>query len=256
MEENGRRVGGVTAGSPALPDHFVAGAYLTHGAPQKPGADVTLLYDGGARYRSFTNANRTTLDARVRAPLPAGLRLELEGAAQSGAQSFVSASGVESGQRVRAWLLGARLARSVRRAALTLGIDALSGDDTPNDDRYTGFSTMFGTNHPFYGLMDVITDPAATTKERGLRDAFATIAVSVAPAFTPRAELHRFTLASGGDRALGIEADLVAPFRLTANTGIELGYSLLRNGSAAPVLALGDRNTTKRWLYAQLRAGF
>jgi hypothetical protein len=256
MEENGRRFGGATAGSPALPDHFVAGAYLTRGAPQKPGADVTLLYDGGARYRSFTNANRTTFDARVRAPLPAGLRLELEGAAQGGTQSFVSATNVESGQRVRAWLLGARVARSVQRTAFTLGIDALSGDDTPNDDRYTAFSTMFFTNHPFYGLMDVIADPAATTKERGLRDAFGTIAVTVAPTFAPRAELHRFALASGDDHALGLEADLVAPIRLPANTSIELGVSLFRNGSAAPALGLGDSGTTKRWLYAQIRAGF
>ena len=66
---------------------------------RSPVLDVTLLYDGGARYRSFTNADRTTLDARVRAPLPAGLRLELEGAGQTGTQSFVAASGAESGQQ-------------------------------------------------------------------------------------------------------------------------------------------------------------
>lgn len=256
MEENGRRFGGVAAGTPSLPDHFVAAAHVTRGAPQKSGADVTLLYDGGARYRSFTNADRATIDARVRGAMPAGLRLELEGAAQSGVQSFVSTSGVASGQRVRAWLLGARLARNVQRTTLTLGLDALSGDDTPNDDRYTAFSTMFATNHPYYGLMDVVGDPAATTKERGLRDAFGTIALAVTPTFAPRAELHRFTLATGADRAMGSEMDLVAPIRLPANTNIELGLSLFHNGSAAPALALGDAGTTKRWLYAQLRAGF
>ncbi|HEX7941338.1 MAG TPA: alginate export family protein, partial [Gemmatimonadaceae bacterium] len=256
MEENGRRFGGVTAGSPTLPDHFVAGAYLTRGAPQKTGADVTLLYDGGAQYRSFANADRATLDARLRAAIPAGLRLELEGAAQSGTQSVVAAGGVQSGQRVRAWLLGARLARSVRRAVLTVGLDALSGDATPNDGEYTAFSTMFATNHPYYGLMDVIGDPAATTKERGLRDAFGAVALNVTPAFVPRLELHRFTLATGNDRALGLESDLVAPIKLPANTSLELGLSFFRNGTAAPSLSLGDPGTTKRWLYAQLRAGF
>jgi hypothetical protein len=256
MEENGRRFGGVAAGTPTLPDHFVAGAYLTRGAAQKPGVDVTLLYDGGAQYRSFANADRTTLDARVRAAIPAGLRLELEGAAQTGTQSFVAAGGTQSGQHVRAWLLGARLARTLHRAALTLGVDALSGDATPNDGEYTAFSTMFATNHPFYGLMDVIGDPAATTKERGLRDAFASLALNVVPSFAPRVELHRFTLATGNDRALGLESDLVAPIRLPANTSLELGFSLFRNGTAASALALGDPGTTKRWFYAQLRAGF
>jgi hypothetical protein len=256
MEENGRRFGGVAAGAPTLPDHFVAGASLTRGAPQKLGVDVTLLYDGGAQYRSFANADRTTLDARLRAPIPAGLRLELEGAAQTGTQSFVDASGIASGQSVRAWLLGARLARNVSRAALTLGIDALSGDAAPKDGRYTAFSTMFATNHPYYGLIDVIADPAATTKERGLHDAFGSVAVNVSSAFAPRLELHRFTLAAGADRALGLESDLVAPIKLPANTSLELGLSLFRNGTAAPAVALGDPGTTRRWLYAQLRAGF
>jgi len=256
MEENGRRFGGIASGAPTLPDHFVAGAYLTRGAPQKPGVDVTLLYDGGAQYRTFANADRATLDARLRAALPAGLRLELEGAAQTGTQALVDTAGKQSGQSVRAWLLGARLARTVNRAVVTLGADALSGDAAPKDSRYTAFSTMFATNHPFYGLMDVIGDPAATTKERGLHDAFATVALSVTPTFAPRVELHRFTLATGNDRALGVESDLVAPVKLPANTTLDLGLSLFRNGTAAPALALGAPGTMKRWLYVQLRAGF
>ena len=235
MEENGRRFGGAATGAPALPDHFVAGAYLTRGAPQKPGPDVTLLYDGGARYRSFTNADRTTLDARVRAPLPIGLRLELEGAGQTGTQSFVAASGAESGQQVRAWLLGARLARSVQWAALTLGLDALSGDATPNDDRYTAFSTMFATNHPFYGLMDVIGDPAATTKERGLRDAFATVAVirhaDVRSARRAASLLagHRRPTARWARRQTSSLRSSFPPTRSWS-----LATALFRNGSAAP----------------------
>ncbi|HEX7979445.1 MAG TPA: alginate export family protein, partial [Gemmatimonadaceae bacterium] len=228
----------------------------TRGAPQKPGVDVTLLYDDGAQYRSFANADRTTLDARVRAPILAGFRLELEGAAQTGTQAFVDTASKQSGQSVRAWLLGARLARTVNRAVVTLGVDALSGDAAPKDGRYTAFSTMFATNHPFYGLMDVIADPAATTKEHGLRDAFGTVGVNVTSSFAPRVELHRFTLATGTDRALGFESDLVAPIKLPANTSLELGLSLFRNGTAAPSVALGDAGTTKRWLYAQLRAGF
>ena len=81
----------------------------------------------------------------------------------------------------------------VALAGLHMG-EILDRDELPL--RYTAFSTMFGTNHPYYGLMDVIGDPAATTKERGLRDGFGTIALSLAPTFVPRAEFHRFTLAT------------------------------------------------------------
>jgi hypothetical protein len=255
MEENGRRFGGATTGA-AAPDHVVLGAHASRGASGKPGADLTLLYDGGASYRSYADAHRTTADARVRALLPLSLRLELEGALQTGAQSYVPATGAPTSQSVRAWLTGARVARAIGRGLATAGMDLLSGDDSPTDTRYSAFSTMFGTNHPFYGLLDVIGDPAATTKERGLRDAFVTAAHPATSWLAPRAELHRFTLASGSERRLGVEADLVAPIRLAAGTTLELGYALFRAGAAAAPLGLGVDGSYRKWGYAQLRAGF
>jgi Alginate export len=256
MEENGRRFGGATTPGAAAPDHLILGAYASHGAAGKPGADVTVLYDGGARYRSYANSHRTTADARVRAPLPFAFRIELEGALQTGAQSYVPATGTPTAQSVRAWLAGARVARAVGRGTATAGVDLLSGDDSPTDARYSAFGTMFGTNHPFYGLLDVIGDPAATTKERGLRDAFVTATHPATSWLAPRAELHRFTLATGAQRRLGVEADLVVPIRLAAGTTLELGYALFRAGPAAEPLGLGVDRSYRKWGYAQLRAGF
>jgi hypothetical protein len=256
MEENGRRFGGAVPTAAPAPDHVVLGAYASRGAPAKPGADVTLLYDGGASYRSFADAHRTTADARVRAPLPLAFRLELEGAVQTGAQSYVPVTGAPIVQSVRAWLAGARVGHAIGRGTATAGIDLLSGDESPTDGRYSAFGTMFGTNHPFYGLLDVIGDPAATTKERGLRDLFATAAHPVTSWLAPRAELHRFTLAAGAERRLGVEADLVAPIRLAAGTTLELGYALFRAGPAAEPLGLGADRSYRKWGYAQLRAGF
>jgi len=257
MEENGRRFGAPTTGGVAAPDHLVLGAYASRGAAGKPGADVTVLYDGGARYRSYADAHRTTADARVRASLPLAFRIELEGALQTGAQSYVpSSTGSTSAQSVRAWLAAARVTRAIGRGVATAGVDMLSGDDSPTDARYSAFGTMFGTNHPFYGLLDVIGDPAATTKERGLRDLFVHAAHPVASWLAPRAELHRFSLATGTERRLGVEADLVAPFRLAAGTTLELGYALFRAGPAAESVGLGSDRSYRRWGYAQLRAGF
>jgi hypothetical protein len=256
LEENGRRFGGAAPGASPGPDHVVLGAYASTGAPARPGADVTVLYDGGALYRSYTDAHRTTADARVRIPLPLAIRVELEGAVQTGAQSYLPATGSPTAQSVRAWLAGARATHAIARGTATAGVDLLSGDDTPADGRYSAFSTMFGTNHPFYGLLDLIGDPAATTKERGLRDLFLTAAHPVTTWLAPRAELHRFTLATGAERRLGTEADLVAPVRLAAGTTLELGYAVFRAGAAAEQLGLGTDRSYRKWGYLQLRAGF
>ncbi|HET9797741.1 MAG TPA: hypothetical protein VFP90_07130, partial [Gemmatimonadaceae bacterium] len=214
------------------------------------------LYDGGARYRAYVSSDRFTSDLHGWTPLPLGFRVELEGAAQTGSQSAVLPGDVQAGQSVRAWLLAGRLQRPFGRVTPLVGADLLSGDDTPTDGTYTAFSTMYGSGHPFYGLIDLIGDPAATTRERGLRDFFATLAVTATPTFSPRAELHRFTLATGDDRDFGTEADLVAPIRITQFASLELGAALFHTGSAGVPLGLGPDGTNRTWLYSQLRVAF
>jgi hypothetical protein len=256
VNENGRRFGSTAPGATRPPDHAAFGGYGRLGAPRAAGADLTLLYDAAARYRAYVNSDRFTTDLRGWTPLPLGFRVELEGAAQTGSQSVVLPGDVESGQSVRAWLLGGRLQRAFGRVTPLVGADLISGDDSPTDGTYTAFSTMYGSGHAFYGLIDVIGDPAATTRERGLRDLFAMLTVAATPSFAPHAELHRFTLATGDDRDLGIEADLVAPIRLTQFASLELGGALFHTGSAGVPLGLGPDGTNRTWLYSQLRVAF
>lgn len=255
IEERGRRFGG-TAPATGSADHSLLGAFLTTG-PAASTADAPLLYDGGMRYRSFADAKRLTLDMHLRRHL-APVRVELEGAGQTGTQRFLLADTTRfTSQRVRAWLLGVRLAAAVaRRGDVTLGVDALSGDDVPADATYTAFSTMFATNHPYYGLIDIIGDPAASTRDHGLVDAFALGAWRVHDAFTPRLELHRFSLERSRSTILASEVDLVAPFRLTTASAVEFGYSAFRPGADSPAVGLGAPGAVRQWLYLQLRAGF
>ncbi len=255
VDEHGRRFGGSTPAS-GYADHSLLGAFLTTG-PGANAADVTLLYDDGMRYRSFADAKRMTLDLHVRRQL-ASVRVELEGATQAGNQRALLADTTTFiAQQVRAWLLGARVGATVaRRGDMTLGVDVLSGDDTPADASYTAFSTMFATNHPYYGLIDIIGDPAASTKDRGLVDAFALGAWTVGDTFTPRVELHRFSLERSRRAILATEADLVAPVRLTSASAVELGYSVFRPGASAAAVGLGASGAVRQWLYLQLRAGF
>jgi hypothetical protein len=260
VDERGSHFG--PASTAGTGDHLLLGAYGTRALPLRALADVTLLHDANGRYRAYDASTRTTLDARLRVPrlgdlLP--LRLELEGAVQRGHQRVMSAAPLtDSAQSVAAWLAGVRVGTVAApgRPVLTVGADVLSGDDTPTDGRYTAFATMYATNHPFYGLLDVIGDPATTTKDRGLVDLFATAAIPLTAAAQLRGELHHFALRAGADRPLGWEGDVVVPFRLNTAASIDAGYALFRAGRAAAPLGLGAEGVTQHWVFLQLTASF
>ena len=264
MEERGRRFGASSsaAGGQRSADHAVAGVFASRALGGGAALEGTLLHDDGANYRAYHDARRTTLDARLRAPRVLGMSAELEGAVQMGRQRHLAPDAEESAairQDVRAWMLGARVglpARPGRRATGGVGVDVLSGDATPGDGRYGAFATMYGTNHPFYGLMDVVGDPATTTGDRGLVDALASASLVLSPSATVRGELHRFALPTGDERSLGWEADVVLPVRLSPAAGVELGYGAFRAGRGAAAVGLGENGATRHWAYLQLRAGF
>ena len=258
VEERGPRFG-PSGGTAKAADHAVAGLFATRALAGGAVAEATALYDAGARYRGYTDANRATLDLRFRAPRVLGLSAELEGALQVGRQRDAVDTATVRPQQVRAWLVGARVGTTAvpaRRATAAVGVDLLSGDATPHDGRYTAFSTVYATNHPFYGLMDAIGDPAAATRERGLVDALATGSVRLTGALALRGELHHFRLASGAGRDLGWESDVTLPLRLTPAAGLELGYSAFRAGGDAATVGLGSRGTFRDWAYLQLRVAF
>ena len=261
VEERGRHFGQATSASNAshVADHVVLGVFASGALTSQAVAELTLLADEAGRYRGYVNANRTTLHGRVRLSKIAGLSIDVEGALQTGHQLDSSAAALGRRQNVRAWMTGARIgtpAGKTAPATLTVGADILSGDDSAHDARYSAFNTLYASNHAYYGLMDVIGEPAATTRERGLTDALATASYRVSASLRPRVELHRFTLASGSDRDLGWEGDLVLPFRLSPAATMDVGYGAFRAGRAAPSVALGANSTVKSWAYLSLRAGF
>jgi hypothetical protein len=262
MDERGRRVGAPgVAGT--RNDHETLGGYATRRLGGSALLDGTLLYDVGGQYRTFDRAHRATADVRLRSNGPTATRVELEGAYQIGHQRFLPTLGAPVAQRVSAWLFGARL-ESPQRAMTpfdaTLGVDVLSGDASPSDGTYGAFNTMYATNHPFYGLLDLFADPAARTDDRGLVDGFAQANWRAAPKYGLHAELHRFAAterpASGAPGPLGWEADLNLPYALAPGVTLEGGYSVFRAATGAAGLTLGAPGQAHHWAYLQLRAGF
>jgi hypothetical protein len=132
----------------------------------------------------------------------------------------------------------------------------LSGDNSATNGGYGAFNTMYATNHPFYGLMDLFLDPAARTNDRGLIDALATTAIALPPRTTLKVELHHFAPQVGTRAEIGWEADVIAPVRISSAATMELGYTVFRAGPAAAAMGLGANNVLRHWAYLQLKAGF
>lgn len=210
---------------PASADNTLLGAYFSRAAGPAT-IQLTALRESMSPARSYMATKRTTLHGRALAGA-----FEAEGALQGGE---VVAGDVK--QPIRAWMAGARAGAH----GVSAGVDALSGD--AKGGNYTAFNTLYGTNHPFYGLMDVMSD--ATTKERGLLDTFLA-ATWTARSVKPRMELHHYSAMTRGHEDLGWEGDAVGEARISKDASLGLGYG-----------AFVTSGRTRQQVYAQLRAWF
>jgi hypothetical protein len=254
VSERGRRLTGSTS-SPG--DNVFMGAYL-----ETARADLFVLQELKGAYRQASGVDRTTLGGRLVAPSLGGLDASLEGAYQLGNQLWGS-SAVPGTQDIGAWMLGARLGYATQLAALPrvgLGLDVLSGDADPTDGTYGAFNTLYATNHKFYGTIDLFLDPAARTRERGLVDGIASLRVALPRDLALDIDGHAFWLqeqfATSTDRMLGWELDLTLPVSLGTGQSLLLGYSLFRNGAAAPLVGLGQDGSSWHWAFIQATFAF
>jgi hypothetical protein len=136
----------------------------------------------------------------------------------------------------------------------------LSGDDAPGSNTYRAFNTLYGTNHRFYGYLDLFLDPAARTQDRGLIDGMASVTLGLSRSVALEVDAHGFWLhramPSADDRLIGWELDLTMPVRLGTGQQLHLGYSAFRNGAAAPLIGLGSENGFWHWAYVQATFSF
>lgn len=138
-----------------------------------------------------------------------------------------------------------------------LSYDHLSGDDDPDGGESRVFSTLFATNHIFYGLADYFTDIPAHTGGLGLRD------LALKYGFDPwagtrfSADLHHFRAAKRGSLStttLGNELDLTFSRRISQELGLVAGYSFFQ--ARTGMEELGRLNEDGHWAYLMLNAVF
>jgi hypothetical protein len=252
VRERGRRF----TGAQPVPDHLFGGAFVEAGR-----VELFALHDREAAFRAYSGVNRTTLGSRLELPVPGPLSAWAEGSYQLGSQLWSSAPGAR--QDIRAWLAGGRLGLATSCATVPrvgLGLDVLSGDADPADGTYRAFNTLYATGHRYYGYMDLITDPAARTQERGLIDGMASARVALPRRLALDIDGHGFWLQQQfttlPDRLIGWELDLTLPIALGPGQQLQLGYSFFRNGPVAPLVGLGSSGSLSHWAYLQASFSF
>jgi hypothetical protein len=207
-----------------------------------------------------------------------GFDFELDGAYQFG-RFYPATVEIEPGifgqkdVTLGAYMGGARLGYTVKDLAnlrIGAGIDLLSGDDTTRDT-YESFSTLYGTNHKYYGYMDYFTSFPQHTGGFGLRDLFFQISAAPTKTLKLAAELHLFGTAVDPVRwgaksladatrdaasTLGTELDLTMWYKLADAVNIMGGFSIFDwNGDRPAVVVPGTRATTN-WGYLQTTVSF
>lgn len=122
---------------------------------------------------------------------------------------------------------------------VTLWYDLLSGDSKPADSTLGAFATPFGTNHKFYGLMDIPCFTVACSADgQGLHDAALKLQIGPPKKWQLNLDAHLFALPSplsGQETILGEEVDLWGGVALRPGLGLKAGGSaFLRSGGADP----------------------
>ncbi len=199
-------------------DGALLGAYATIGAVGPGALDLYLLND---RVDATAQTDQLTMGARY-AFQHSGFAGRVEGSLQRGDRV---------GTPVSASMVGARVGRSFSGDAVHLAVwyDRLSADD-PNDPDTNAFSTLFATNHKFYGFADLFLDIPAHTQGRGLEDIAVKLSARLGSGTTAALDLHRFAAVSARDLASGHyadELDLTGTHRLSPHLSIVGGFSFV-----------------------------
>jgi hypothetical protein len=236
------------ATSPAVPND---GEFLGAIGEVKNVAGGTLelyaLYDHVEA--TLANTNQGTLGARL-----AG---ERSGVVYRG-ELYIQ-TGDRAGVDVSAFMLGARVGTrfSDGKGQVIAWYDYLSGDDDPADGKTKVFSTLFATNHKFYGFADLFLDIPAHTAGLGLQDIALKGSYALRDDLTLAADLHSFHLTKQGllsTKHLGEELDLTTSYRYSPNLSFTGGLSYVFAADAFSEIGRLGENMT--WVYLMLNAAF
>lgn len=143
-----------------------------------------------------------------------------------------------------------------------VGFDYLSGnEDNTRANQSHSFSTLYATNHKFYGYMDYFLIIPADTKQRGLIDPYLRIGIASNKKITTTVDVHHFFLAhqnnlltsktNGSD--LGTEVDALLDYKPSSIINLQAGYSMMFATANMEWLKGGNKNNYNGWAFIMLK---
>ncbi len=167
----------------------------------------------------------------------------------------------ENNLKLNAAMLNAYAEKAIKKVSFGIGADYLSGNsDATKINESHNFSTLYPTNHKFYGAMDYFLSFPADTKGRGLTDAYLRFKANTSDKLTLGVDLHNFSLAHtyyNGltliNKSLGTEVDLTSDYTIAPDINFQAGYSMLFATKNMEALKGGNKNSTNYWAFAMLK---
>ena len=167
----------------------------------------------------------------------------------------------ETNLKINASMLNAYVENTIKKITIGAGVDYLTGNnDNTKTDVSNNFSTLYPTNHKFYGTMDYFLNIPADTKGRGLRDAYLRIKAKASEKFSAGVDVHSFALAHKNfsglntiNKNLGTELDFITDYTASSDILLQVGYAMMFADKNMEALKGGDKNSTNYWAFAMLK---
>lgn len=167
----------------------------------------------------------------------------------------------ESNLTQNAFMVNAFVEKKMKRNSIGLGADYLSGNkDNTSATASNSFSTLYATNHKFYGYMDYFLNIPTDTKQRGLMDLYARIGYTPSNTVNLTVDIHHFSLANENNlgvnkikKTLGTEADVLIDYKPSTIIQLQFGYSLLFATKNMEYIKGGNANDLNTWAYLMLK---
>ena len=174
---------------------------------------------------------------------------------------YYQAGKTENDLKIYAFMLNGFAEKAIEKVSIGLGADYLSGNtDNTKINSSNNFSTLYPTNHKFYGTMDYFLNIPADTRGSGLLDIYLRMKLKTSAKFTAGFDLHSFSLAHKNysgfntiNKNLGTELDLVTDFIPASDMLLQVGYSMMFATNNMEALKGVDNNSYNYWAFAMLK---
>lgn len=170
----------------------------------------------------------------------------------------------EYSTKIEAWMAAVKATMSFDqgRHSVAVGYDYLSGDDyvavvepgsigLPKHEKIKGFSTIYGSHHDFYGVMDYFYESAYIQGfTPGLQNAFVEFRFKPILPLTCKVAYHYMAVATtleGLNKTLGHDLELEASYRFSKDISLSAGFSYMAGTDTMYRLKQRSGDRSVRW---------